>query len=79
MKRRKFITLLDGGRLSELAADLVRRQVAVIATTGGRASGAGRSDENDPSPTLAVHCGIGFDADFSPYQSTRSGRYNAVP
>jgi hypothetical protein len=33
----------------------------------------------DPSATLAVHCGIGFDADFSPYQSTRSGRYNAVP
>ena len=24
----------------------------------------------DPSATLAVHCGNGFDADFSPYQST---------
>jgi hypothetical protein len=25
----------------------------------------------DPSATLAVHCGNGFDAGFSPYQSTR--------
>jgi len=29
---------------------------------------------NDPSATLAVHCGIGFDAGFSPYQSTRLSR-----
>jgi hypothetical protein len=27
----------------------------------------------DPSATLAVHCG-GFDAGFSPYQSTRLSR-----
>jgi hypothetical protein len=33
----------------------------------------------DPSATLAVHCGNGFDAGFSPYQSTRLSRYNAVP
>jgi hypothetical protein len=32
----------------------------------------------DPSATLAVHCGIGFDAGFSPYQSTHLSRYNAV-
>jgi hypothetical protein len=32
----------------------------------------------DPKQTLAVHCGNGFDADFSPYQSTRLSRYNAV-
>jgi len=25
----------------------------------------------DPSATLAVHCGNGFNAGFSPYQSTR--------
>jgi hypothetical protein len=25
----------------------------------------------DPTATLAVHCGNGFDAGFSPYQSTR--------
>ena len=31
----------------------------------------------DPSATLAVHCGNGFDAGFSPYQSTRLSRYNA--
>jgi hypothetical protein len=33
---------------------------------------------NDPTATLAVHCGNGFDAGFSPYQSTRLSRYNAV-
>jgi len=27
---------------------------------------------------LAVHCGNDFDAGFSPYQSTRLNRYNAV-
>jgi hypothetical protein len=25
----------------------------------------------DPSATLALHCGNGFDVVFSPYQSTR--------
>ena len=33
----------------------------------------------DPSATLAVHCGNGFDARFEPYQSTRLSRYNAGP
>jgi hypothetical protein len=28
----------------------------------------------DPTATLAVHCGNGFDAGFSPYQSTRLNR-----
>jgi hypothetical protein len=31
-------------------------------------------DAIDPSATLAVHYGNGFDADFSPYQSTRLSR-----
>jgi hypothetical protein len=31
-----------------------------------RASEAGRSDEIDPSATLAVRCGNGFDARFEP-------------
>ena len=34
--------------------------------------------EVDPTATLAVHCGNGFDAGFSRYQSTRLSRYNAV-
>jgi hypothetical protein len=29
---------------------------------------------NDPTATLAVHRGNGFDAGFSPYQSTRLNR-----
>jgi hypothetical protein len=33
---------------------------------------------NDPTATLAVHCGNGFDVGFSPYQSTRLSRYNAA-
>jgi len=32
----------------------------------------------DPTATLAVHCGNGFDAGFSPYQSARLNRYDAV-
>jgi len=28
----------------------------------------------DPTATLAVHCGDGFDAGISPYQSTRLTR-----
>jgi hypothetical protein len=34
---------------------------------------------NDPTATLAVHCGNGFGAGFSPYQSTRLSRYDALP
>ena len=33
----------------------------------------------DPSATLVVHCGNGFDARFEPYQSTRLSRYNGGP
>jgi hypothetical protein len=45
---------------------------------------AGRSQmvsrrEDDPSGTLAVQCGNGFNVGFSPYQSARLSRYNAVP
>ena len=29
---------------------------------------------HDPTATFAVHCGNGFDAGFSPYQSTRLSR-----
>jgi hypothetical protein len=32
----------------------------------------------DPTATLAVHCGNRFDAGFSPYQSTRLNRYDAI-
>jgi hypothetical protein len=32
----------------------------------------------DPTATSPVHCGNGFDAGFSPYQSTRLNRYNAA-
>src|SRR5450830_1400863 len=31
----------------------------------------------DPTATLAVHCGNVFDVGFSPYQSTRLSRYDA--
>jgi hypothetical protein len=39
---------------------------------GGKPEASGRAasaafDANDPSATLAVHCGNGFDAGFSPY------------
>jgi hypothetical protein len=37
------------------------------------------SEAYDPSPTLAVHCGNGFDTRVDPYQSTRLSRYNVGP
>jgi hypothetical protein len=33
---------------------------------------------DDPTATLAVHCGNSFDAGFRPYQCTRLNRYDAV-
>ena len=41
-------------------------------------TGPDRSVANDPTATLAVQCGNGFDAGFSLYQSTRLSRYNGV-
>ena len=41
-------------------------------------AGANGSVANDPKATLAVHCGNGFVASFSPYQSTRLSRYDAA-
>jgi len=38
-----------------------------------------RISQSDPTATLAVHCGNGFDAGFNPYQSTRLNRYDAPP
>jgi hypothetical protein len=40
----------------------------------GLQSGHRKSVVPDPSATLALHCGNGFDADFNPYQSTRLSR-----
>ena len=34
--------------------------------------------ELTPQRTSALHCGNGFDAGFSPYQSTHLSRYDAV-
>src|ERR1700720_1076172 len=49
-----------------------------VAEVHGRTASAA-FNANDPSATLAVHCGNGFDAGFSPYQSARLSRYNAGP
>jgi hypothetical protein len=51
----------------------------IIANNGQRSAlGLNGLVANDPTATLAVHCGNGFDAGFSPYQSTRLSRYNAA-
>ena len=49
-------------------------------TNNGQRAALGRNRYAaiDPTATLAVHCGNGFDAGFGPYQSTRLSRYNAV-
>jgi hypothetical protein len=53
--------------------------VAYWSNNGQKAAlGLDLSAAIDPTATLAVHCGNGFDASFSPYQSTRLNRYDAV-
>jgi hypothetical protein len=50
-----------------------------MSAAGGRRHGAvGWGAAFDPTATLGVHRGDGFNAGFSPYQSTRLSRYNAV-
>ena len=61
-------------RLLALGTSLLQctNSVAIEGTAGmPRTRRVRRSDLNDPSATLAVHCGNGFDAWFEPYQSTR--------
>jgi hypothetical protein len=49
--------------------------MSAIGNSGQRATlGLNGSVANDPTATLAVRCGNGFDAGFSPYQSTRLSR-----
>jgi len=53
--------------------------VAYWTKSGQRAVGRlNGSAAIDPERTLAVRCGNGFDAGFSPYQITRLNRYDAV-
>jgi hypothetical protein len=74
-------------KLPRPSSTLPSRQLAAMHQPGRnrrtadmlRTPAARRSDANDPSATLAVHRGNGFDADFSPYQRTRLSRYNARP
>ena len=47
--------------------------IGVIADKGGFLARDGLS-AFDPTATLAVHCGNGFDAGFSPYQITSLSR-----
>ena len=42
--------------------------------TNSRQTAAGKLNKYAAFATLAVHCGNGFDAGFSPYQSTRLSR-----
>jgi putative tryptophan/tyrosine transport system substrate-binding protein len=49
------------------------------AADGRRHGAAGSGAAFDPTRTLVVHCGSGFDARFEPYHSTHLSRYNAVP
>jgi hypothetical protein len=57
----------------------VAKLVAYWTNNGQKAAlGLDLSAAIDPTATLAVHCGNGFDAGFSLYQSTRLSRYNAL-
>jgi hypothetical protein len=63
-----------------LLRSLRRNRLSLIGTTTdkGAAQILNRYAAFDPTATLAVRCGNGFDAGFSPYQSTRLSRYNPV-
>jgi hypothetical protein len=54
----------------------LRRKFCPLLDNSGQRWILGRDDLSafDPSATLAVHCGNGFDAGFSPYQSARLSR-----
>jgi hypothetical protein len=77
------------GRLLRCISPLLALFVESLQRTNSEAIGgtadmprtrrARRSDAFDPQETLDVHCSKGFDVGFSPYQSTRLSRYNAVP
>jgi hypothetical protein len=62
------------GKIRGCCIDRLNRQTR--ADIGGVTPGCGLSPF-DPTATLAVHRGNGFDAGFSPYQTTRLNRYNA--
>jgi hypothetical protein len=67
------VTLASG--LARLATRPVATASPLIAITMGIVQILKRSfSAFDPSATLAVHYGNGFDAGFSPYQSTRLSR-----
>jgi hypothetical protein len=66
--------------LMALSGHSLRRKFCPLSDNSGQRwilAGDGLS-AFDPSATLALHCGNGFDAGFSPYQSTRLNRYDAV-
>jgi hypothetical protein len=69
-------------RRSLLAQSVVRGMSAIwsLSAHSGHCSALAlnASVAIDPTATLAVHCGNGFDIGFSPYQSTRLNRYDAV-
>jgi len=50
----------------------LQKFVAYWTNNGQRTTlGLNKYAANDPTATLAVHCGNGFDVGFSPYQNTR--------
>jgi hypothetical protein len=65
-------TLVGAASLATVGSDSQLGGFAVESPTGSIPS------TGDPTETLAVHCGNGFDAGSSPYQSTRLNRYDAV-
>jgi hypothetical protein len=73
-----FVAVHESARVPwhERAPPLYRQRVCLLWCCGDRGRWR-RTAAHDPSATLAVHCGNGFDAG-QPYQSTRLSRYNAL-
>jgi hypothetical protein len=66
-------------RWTLLALSVIRGAAPFLVAIGGKADIGGDLARNrlsafDPERTLAVHCGNGLDARFSPYQCARLSR-----
>jgi hypothetical protein len=80
-----MISRMDNKQVSVIAAVALRCPLLALSGQSNRARVCPLLDQqqtksdffhnslsvNDPTATLAVHCGNGFDAGFSPYQCTR--------
>jgi hypothetical protein len=69
---------IKGSAISAYGTNRTNRTGLTMSVVRGRSEvlAEGQNGANDPTATLAGHCGNRFDADSNPYQSTHLSRYN---